>query len=187
MGRQESRMFGGGGDDGYTFLMGGKRVAKYALAPEALGTLDEVSAALGLARAAGCHPTTAAGLKQIQRDLMRVMGDLAHPQGESMSAPLLPAERRQWLEEQIRHLEEQLPTFEGFVLAGDSFVGALLHLARTVVRRSERVVARMVHEGWDHNPQVLAYLNRLSSYLFVLALWEDRQTLGRSPLETREA
>jgi len=93
----------------------------------------------------------------------------------------------QWLEEQIRVLESQIPPLAGFVLPGESFPGALLHQARCVVRRGERVVARLVHEGWDHNPQVLPYLNRLSSYLFVLALWEDHRATGTLPEQPGEA
>ncbi|MGC8839737.1 MAG: cob(I)yrinic acid a,c-diamide adenosyltransferase [Anaerolineae bacterium] len=178
-GRARQRFFSGQGDDGYTSLWGGGRVPKHALQPEAYGTVDEASAAIGLARASGCHPRTAAGLQQVQRDLILAMGDLARPPERAAESPaLLQADRVRWLEEQIHALEAELPPLQGFVLAGESLPGAFLHQARCVTRRAERAVARLVHEGWPGNPQVLPYLNRLSSYLFALALWEDARAKG---------
>lgn len=177
--RPSRKLFTGKGDDGYTSLWGGGRVPKHALQPEAYGAVDEASAAIGVARASGCHPRTAAGLKQVQQDLVLLMGDLARPPEKASEAPaLLQAERVRWLEEQIRVLEAEVPALEGFVLAGESLPGAFLHQARCVTRRAERAVSRLVHEGWPGNPQVLPYLNRLSSYLFALALWEDARAKG---------
>lgn len=182
------KLFTGKGDDGCTSLWGGGRVPKHALQPEAYGTVDEASAAIGLARASGCHPRTAAGLRQVQQDLILAMGDLARPADRAAESPaLLPAERVRWLEEQIRTLEGEVPLLQGFVLAGESLPGAFLHQARCVTRRAERAVARLVHEGWPGNPQVLPYLNRLSSYLFALALWEDARAKGTLPPRTAEA
>ncbi|MGQ9586256.1 MAG: cob(I)yrinic acid a,c-diamide adenosyltransferase [Anaerolineae bacterium] len=173
-------MFSGKGDDGYTTLWGGGRVPKYAPQLEAVGSLDEAAAVIGLARASGCHAHTAARLKEVQQDLIQVRGDLARRQDPDRPAsPLLGGERVRWLEGEIQKLEAQAPPLTGFVLPGDSLPGAFLHQARCVVRRAERVVARMVHEGWAGNPDALPYLNRLSSYLFVLALWEDARAVGR--------
>lgn len=178
-GRKRTRLFSGKGDDGYTSLWGRDRVPKHALQPEAYGTVDEASAAIGLARASGCHPRTATALRRVQQDLILVMGDLARPPEEAGQAPpLLGTERTRWLEEQMQRLEAEVPPLQGFVLAGDSLPGAFLHQARCVTRRAERVVSRLVHEGWAGNPEVLPYLNRLSSYLFALALWEDARAKG---------
>lgn len=187
-GRARQRLFTGKGDDGYTFLWGGERVPKHALQPEAYGTVDEASAAIGLARASGCHPRTVAGLRQVQQDLILAMGDLARPAHKAAESPaLLQADRVRWLEEQIQALEAEVPPLQGFVLAGESVPGAFLHQARCVTRRAERAVARLVHEGWPGNPQVLPYLNRLSSYLFALALWEDARAKGALAPRTVEA
>jgi cob(I)alamin adenosyltransferase len=86
----------------------------------------------------------------------------------------LPQGRVEWLERTIDELEAQLPPLRAFVVPGDSPAGAALHLARTVVRRAERQVARLVHQGDVSNAELVRYLNRLSSLLFVLARWEDR-------------
>lgn len=184
-----SRVFSGRGDDGFTHLWGGSsRVPKYAPQPEAYGTLDEANAAIGVARASGCHPETAANLRTVQQDLIQAMGDLARDESATgQEEPLLPHRRVQWLEQQIQALEAHVRPFRGFVLPGQSLPGAFLHQARAVVRRSERAVARMVHQGWDRNPALLPYLNRLSSYLFILALWEDQQAAHRAPGAPKEA
>ncbi len=166
-----SKAYTGTGDDGFTSLLGRDRVPKYDLRPEAYGTVDEAQAAMGVARAAAQDPRTQAVLLDAQRDLYRVMAELA------ATAPVdgLPDGRVEWLERVIDDLDGQLPPLHAFVVPGDSSAGAALHLARTVVRRAERQVARLVHQGDVPNIQLVRYLNRLSSLLFVLARWEDRR------------
>ena len=175
----DSEFYTGRGDDGYTGLLGPERVPKYDPRPEAYGTVDEAQAAMGLARAAGCTPATAEVLLTIQRDLYHLMaelaaaGDAASPFQGSMTASHVDQ-----LETWIKQFEEDLEMPREFVVPGDSQPGAALHLARTVVRRAERLAVRLAADGLLENQQVIRYLNRLSSLLFVLAVVEDQATPG---------
>jgi cob(I)alamin adenosyltransferase len=169
-----SKFYTGRGDDGTTMLWRGRqRVPKYDLQPEAYGTVDEAQAALGLARALAQRPRTREMLLQAQRDLHVLMAELAlAPEAEQRPEPF-PAERVAGLEEFLAELAPEVARPEGFVVPGDSAAGAALDLARTVVRRAERVVTRLVHERHFASAQAVPYLNRLSSLLFVLARAED--------------
>ena len=169
------KMYTRTGDRGYTGLLGKERVPKYDLRPEAYGQVDEAQAVLGLCRAG---PLSAHGrdlLIPIERDLYRIMAELATAPGVKLSSPPLGEGRVEWLEQIIDELARITGPFSDFVLPGDSQAGALVHLARTVVRRAERVVARLFHAGEMENENVLHYLNRLSSLLFALARYEDMQ------------
>jgi cob(I)alamin adenosyltransferase len=164
------------GDDGTTGLLGPGRVPKYDLRPEAYGTVDEAQAVLGLARAAGCTTRTREILLQIQRELHPMMAELASAGSDhSAFADSITAAQVGLLESHIGEFEALVEMPKVFVVPGDSPPGAALHLGRTVVRRAERQAVRLAHEGLLENTQVLRYLNRLSSLLFVLALYEDQQ------------
>jgi len=165
--------FSGRGDDGYTDLLGGPRVAKYDLRPEALGALDEASAALGLGRAYAQRDETRQALIQAQRNLYLLMADIATIEGRNAGLPRLNAEHVAGLEHAIADLGPHVSIPKEFVAPGDSVPGAALDVARTVVRRAERVIVRLSHEGVSPNPDAVAYLNRLSSLLFGLARFED--------------
>jgi len=161
------------GDDGYTGLLGEARVAKYTLQPEAYGTVDEASAAMGVARAAAQGERTQQMLLTAQRDLYHMMAELASTQ---QTAPLfrrIDAQRVAWLEEQTDAITALVTLPREFVVPGDSLSGAYLDLARTIVRRAERLVVRLIHDGLVENAELMRYLNRLSSLLFVLALYEN--------------
>jgi len=169
------RIYTGKGDDGFTGLLGGERVPKYDLRPEAYGTVDEAQAAIGVARAAAREPRTREILLGAQRDLYHLMAELAAATPEAAAGvDGLSQGRVDWLERTIGDLDEELPSLRVFLIPGDSPASAALHLARTVVRRAERLVARLAHQGDITNPELVSYLNRLSSLLFVLARWEDR-------------
>ena len=160
------------GDDGTTGWLGKGRLPKNHDRIEALGSLDESSAALGLARSAVRGPQTAGLLVEAQRDLYLLMAEVsAGP--EDAERFRFPADRVAWLEQQIAILEKDVPAPEGFILPGDSPAGAALDLARTIVRRAERRVVMLVRQGHVTNPTILQYLNRLSSLLFVLELAEN--------------
>jgi cob(I)alamin adenosyltransferase len=158
-------------------------VPKYDLRPEAYGTVDEAQAALGLARASGCTVRGGEILLAIQRDLYTLMAELAAA-GDAGSpfAGGIAAAHVQQVEGWIAEFEARVQLPKEFVVPGDSQPGAALHLARTVVRRAERVTAHLSHNGLLANAQVLRYLNRLSSLLFVLACFEDQQAAGRPGL-----
>jgi cob(I)alamin adenosyltransferase len=165
----------GSGDDGYTGLLGEGRVPKYHPRPDAYGTVDEASAALGLARSLTANADTARLVKLIQRDLYALMIELATTEESAAGFDPFDGERVKWLEGQIRDLGERVPMPSAFVIGGDSSCGAAFDLARTIVRRAERLVARLLHEKEIRNPQLLRYLNRLSSLCFLLSLKEYRE------------
>jgi cob(I)alamin adenosyltransferase len=184
----DSLFFTGRGDDGYTGLLGPERVPKYDLRPEAYGTVDEAQAVLGLARAGGCSPHTGETLLAIQRDLPSLMAELAAAgDTESPFAGNITATHVDRLEAWIAEAEAQVEMPRHFVIPGDSQAGAALHLARTVVRRAERAAVRLMDEGLLANRQILRYLNRLSSLLFVLAILEDQGVTRSAPTLARQS
>ncbi len=168
------KWYTGAGDDGYTGVLGRERVPKYAIRPEAYGTVDEVSAFLGLARAQVTSERVRGLVLSIQRDLYHLMADLATLPEAATRPPWLPVERLAWLEGQTDALGSEIEMPKAFIVPGDSVGGAALEVARTVVRRAERLVARLAHEGELRDDTPLKYLNRLSSLLFVMARAEDR-------------
>ena len=160
------------GDDGSTGLVDGSRLAKHAPRMEAIGAVDEANSALGLA--AVSSDIAQADLFRIQNDLFDLGADLATPAGESDDfAPgemtlRMVAAQVEWLEQAIDAANEKLEPLDSFVLPGGSEFAARLHVARASVRQAERAVVALAAE--EHiNPQALAYINRLSDYLFVAA------------------
>jgi cob(I)alamin adenosyltransferase len=175
------------GDEGYTGLLGSERVPKYDPRPEAYGTVDEAQAVLGLARASSPTPRAREMLLVVQRNLYALMTELAAVgQASSPFAGSVTAAHVDQLESWIAELEEQVALPKEFVIPGDSQCGAALHLGRTLVRRAERLAVRLAHDGLLGNKQVLRYLNRLSSLLFVLACDEDSRATGDNPTRSRQ-
>lgn len=168
------KWYTGVGDDGFTGVLGHGRVPKYALRPEAYGAVDEASAFLGLARAQAHDPRVRDAILAVQRDLYNMMADLATLPETATRPPWLSAQRLAWLEGTTDALGAEVEMPKAFIVPGDSVSGATLEVARTVVRRSERLVARLTHEGEARDDTPLRYLNRLSSLLFVMARIEDR-------------
>lgn len=159
----------GKGDDGTTGLLFGGRVAKNSDAPEAYGAVDEAQAFIGLARA-----ETEKGadldewLVEVMRDLWVLMGELA------TDSKNLHKLQQRVTTEMVERVGERVETIEGrfempreFVIPGQNRLAALLDVARTVVRRAERAAIPV------GSPEVLAYLNRLSSLLWVMARWQE--------------
>jgi len=161
------------GDDGFTSLLGEGRVAKYMPQPEAYGTVDEANAAMGVARAAARSPLTRDALLQAQRDLYHLMAELAATPKTAGRFRTIDAGRVGWLEERTDAVTREVALPREFIVPGDALQAAYLDLARAIVRRAERVVARLLHDGLVENPELLRYLNRLSSLLFVLELYES--------------
>ena len=170
-------MFGqrlGSGDDGFTDLLGPERVPKYDLRPETYGTLDEASSALGLARAYTKLERVQDVLKQVQHDLYLMMAEVATPLPQLDKIPYrVKEEQVAWLGTTIAELEQEVELPKQFVLPGASEASAAIDLSRTIVRRAERHAVRLVHEEQMPEGNVLRYLNRLSSLLFVLARFEE--------------
>jgi cob(I)alamin adenosyltransferase len=178
----DSQFYTRRGDDGTTGLLGPERVPKYDLRPEAYGTVDEAQAAMGLARANGCTPRTARILVAVQRDLYVLMAELAAAgAADSPFAGRITASHVEALEAWIAEMEAHVEMPREFVVPGDSLAGAALHLARTVVRRAERLAVRLADTGLFDSRLSLHYLNRLSSLLFVLACYEDLVATDHAP------
>jgi len=161
------------GDDGYTDLLGGGRVPKYDPRPEAYGTLDEASSVMGLARAAVHSERSKALLLESQRHLVSIMAELAATPQAADKFRRLGAEHVAWLESQTDALAAEITPPDEFIQTGDSLPGAALDMARAVVRRAERLAVKLMHDGVVTNAQIMRYLNRLSSLLFVMARYED--------------
>ena len=164
------------GDDGTTGLLGSERVPKHHPRPEAYGAIDEASAALGVARSGARSKETASVLLEVQRDLYHLMAEVAAPREAAARFRRIDPERVAWLEGRVEAFGARIEMPKEFVVPGDSPSAAALDLARTVVRRAEREVSRLQHEGELENPHLLRYLNRLSSLCFILELWEARQS-----------
>jgi cob(I)alamin adenosyltransferase len=168
------------GDQGDTGLFGGARVRKDVHRVEAYGTLDELSACLGLA-IAGLGPECAelsGVLIRLQSELFDLGAELATPPdraGTKLAArvPVAGSDQVKALEAEIDRYEAMLEPLQTFILPGGSQAAAKLHLARTVARRAERRIVTLAAEE-PVNPDILIYMNRLSDLLFVLARTANR-------------
>jgi cob(I)alamin adenosyltransferase len=168
------------GDQGTTGLMYNRRVSKCHPRIEAYGAVDELNAALGLARATATHEFTRDTLAGIQKDLITLMGELATvvedlprylKDGFSLVHPALTGK----LEEKVKQIESHGLTFHDWVLPGTNLHSSALDLARTVCRRSERRVCELKEAGELQNAESIVYLNRLSDLLWLLARWEEQR------------
>ncbi len=166
------RIYTRGGDAGQTSLGDGERVSKNDLRIWAYGTVDETGAAIGAAIATGLDVAAAALLARIQNDLFDVGADLAVPldteRGHGKSRLRITDAHVTALERACDELGEGLEPLRSFVLSGGTPQAAALHVARTVCRRAERHAVALA-ESEPVNPAALAYLNRLSDLLFILA------------------
>jgi cob(I)alamin adenosyltransferase len=183
-----TRVYTRRGDGGQTDLVGGKRVAKDGLRIEAYGTVDELNAAVGLARArnAATLPRVRARgaaaareldalLRKLQNELFDLGGELATPPEEFRPGMFRVGEAEvKALEAAMDRCQKDLKPLVSFVLPGGGEVSALLHVARTICRRAERQALRLMREE-EIGEWPLAYLNRLSDLLFVLSRWIGHQ------------
>ncbi len=173
-----NRIYTRTGDDGTTALGTGERRKKYDLRIAAYGTLDEVNAAIGIAR---LHTASDAALDtalaHIQNDLFDVGADLTMPgKGKGPGGARLAVTESQvnWLESEIDRFNAELAPLRSFVLPGGSAAAAYLHLARTMCRRGERLIAELKDKpGESVGDDVLKYVNRLSDFLFVASRYAN--------------
>jgi cob(I)alamin adenosyltransferase len=194
-----TRVYTRRGDRGETDLVGGARVPKDSARIAAYGAVDELTATLGVARAAnagggrrrGASAELDATLLRLQSELFDLGAELATPAAAFPAGRFrIGAAEVKALEGMLDRCQEDLAPLRSFVLPGGGNVSALLHVARTVCRRAERDVLALARQE-DIGPWPLAYLNRLSDLLFVLARWighhaGEREVLWQRPLE-REA
>lgn len=165
------------GDSGETSLFNGKRVAKDSPRVAAYGEVDELNAVLGLARSLISDHQISQTLVEIQKDLFSVGAQLADPEFGQKKRSLkfcLQESRIADLEQNIDHWEAELVPLRHFILPGGNQAGASLHLARTVCRRAERHIVSLSQQ--EQLPAfLLAYLNRLSDFLFVVARYVNHK------------
>ncbi len=157
------------GDGGETGLAGGIRVSKSCLRVETYGTVDELNSALGLARSMCEDADLRERTKLIQRELFRLGSALATPPHSSKPQVPLPLESVDELTRQVHELEATEGLLSDWSLPGETVAGAAYDLARTVCRRAERSVVRLIESGEAVEPNILAYLNRLSDLLWLFA------------------
>ena len=168
------------GDDGSTALMYGRRIPKNHPRVEAYGTVDELNASLGLARATANDNFIGENLLAIQKDLVVLMGELAvipedllryAKDGYSVVTPAMTVK----LDELVREIEAQGVSFKGWATPGATMNSAALDVTRTVCRRAERRGCALKEAGEPLNPEIVIYLNRLSDLLWLLARWVEAQ------------
>jgi cob(I)alamin adenosyltransferase len=166
-----NRIYTRTGDDGTTGLVDGSRLPKHAARMEAIGAVDEANCAIGLALCALGDTPHAGALTRIQNDLFDLGADLATPGDDftpgEMTLRIVPSQV-EWLERQIDSINEHIAPLKSFILPSGSEAAARVHIARASARSAERRAAALA-AAEPVNPAALAYINRLSDYLFVLA------------------
>ncbi len=159
------------GDKGQTSLASGERVGKSCQRLESYGTVDELNSHLGLLMSLMPQGEELLFLNQVQCQLFAIGGSLATDLDANDAPPrlCLDAMQVQAIEQHIDQLESQLPPLRRFVLPAGTQAACQAHVCRTVCRRAEREILRLSESGVTTEPQVIAYINRLSDYLFVLS------------------
>lgn len=163
MGKRLSKIYTRTGDGGQTGLAGGARVDKDCPRIEVIGTVDELNSAIGLIRAQDTPEHIESRLAEIQHDLFDLGGELALPEH-----PAIGEQDITRLEDWLDELNTDLPALKEFILPAGGSATAQCHLARAICRRGERRMYSLSREE-PINPAMLAYLNRLSDLLFVMA------------------
>ncbi|HEX8070140.1 MAG TPA: cob(I)yrinic acid a,c-diamide adenosyltransferase [Pyrinomonadaceae bacterium] len=156
------------GDGGRTGLIGGERVSKADARVEAYGTIDELTATLGFARAVCADEEVRALTKEIQRELFAVSGAVANPAAAEREQPYVTDEMVAALTAHVTRIEALDGIVGDWSLPGEHAAAAAYDVARTVCRRAERAVVRVEEGGAEIPAQVVAYLNRLSDLLWLL-------------------
>jgi cob(I)alamin adenosyltransferase len=165
------------GDEGMTGLLSSVRVPKDHARIEAYGTVDELNAALGVARSSGLEAGLDGIAAVVQEGLFAIGSALADPDPDGPFHAAIHTDRVRKLETIIDELEEELPRLTAFILPGGTAGAAHLHLARTICRRAERGLVALGRQPGEDVPAVLVvYLNRLSDLLFVMARAANRRS-----------
>jgi cob(I)alamin adenosyltransferase len=162
------------GDAGETGLFAGARVRKDDPRIEAYGTVDELNAALGVARCESLPPEIEQTIERVQSELFSVGAELAAPEPDKHGMALIGDSHVDLLERAIDNLEAGLPPLKHFILPAGMRASALLHVARAVCRRSERRLVALAAQA-TISPRLICYLNRLGDYLFVAARFANQE------------
>ena len=181
MGKRLSKIYTRTGDDGTTGLGDGSRVAKDSARVEAYGTIDEANSAIGVVLACESVPDPICDiLTEVQHDLFELGGELCIPGHAAVTEAFV--ER---LEAELDTLNADLPALEEFILPGGGMAASHCHVARTVIRRAERITTSLAATE-AVRPALLMYLNRLSDLLFVVARALARAENGEEVLWQRD-
>jgi len=169
------------GDHGTTGLMYNRRVSKCHPRVEAYGAVDELNAAIGLARATSKEKFTAENLLALQKDLVILMGELATTAEDlgrytKDSFSVVTSQMTVKVETLIKEIEAQDITYKGWATPGASIASASLDLARTTCRRAERRVSALQEAKELPNGEILIYLNRVSDLLWLMARWVEQKS-----------
>ena len=167
------RYYTGKGDKGETDTMGFGRISKGTQMAGLLGDIDELNSAIGVSAANTTDEHISDILKTLQDKLFKAGADAASSDANKAAKRITESDVK-WLEEQTDDIGAKLPELKKFVLPGGSASGSYLHLARSVARRAERS-AVLLSEKQKLNPNLLAFLNRVSSLLFVCALYMNKK------------
>jgi cob(I)alamin adenosyltransferase len=160
------------GDAGDTGFLGSGRISKSSLRIEAVGSVDEASAALGLARALTESEKIRTIVLYVQKQLYHLMSELSADPSVADQFDKIKDEDVKWLENQIASLEDSVVLPREFIVPGESPASGALALARTIVRRAERRATALLEEHLIEKPLLIAFLNRLSSLIFILEVYE---------------
>jgi cob(I)alamin adenosyltransferase len=181
MGKRLSKIYTRTGDDGTTGLGDGTRVAKDSLRVDAYGTVDEANSAIGMVLASASVPENVRKiLTEVQHDMFELGGELCIPGHSAVTEEFITR-----LENDLDTLNADLPALQEFILPGGGTAAAACHLARTIVRRAERITTTLASAD-SVRPEGLRYLNRLSDLLFVIARVLARAESGQEVLWDRK-
>ena len=173
------------GDGGQTGLAGGVRVSKADLRVEAYGTVDELNATLGLARSICANPEIRTAVLDIQKTLFHVGSSLATPpESKKTSSPLSPADVEE-LTKMVHLIEAREGILSDWSLPGAHVESAAFEVARTVCRRAERCIVRLIESSATIDPQALPYINRLSDLIWLFARQIELESEIDSGLRTQ--
>ncbi|MCB0631313.1 MAG: cob(I)yrinic acid a,c-diamide adenosyltransferase [Lewinella sp.] len=162
------------GDLGETGLFGGRRLSKSHLRIDAYGTVDELNSHLGLVRDLQHREEVREFMHRIQSQLFSIGSILASDPEKQLPIPELTEADIEVIEQEMDHMDEELPDLKNFILPGGHPTVSYCHIARCVCRRAERLVVALA--GTERVPAiVIKYLNRLSDYLFILARWTAKE------------
>ena len=163
-----AKLYTGKGDNGTTGLIGEGRVSKADLRLEAIGSLDELNSFIGNAKCLCKDEFVYTMLETIQRDLYSIMAELANISGAEIKKAVFDEQRVMYLEKMLEDLGSGVEMPSSFILPGETQQAATFGLCRSVTRRAERRVVDLNEQTELGNPQILRYLNRLSSLFFLL-------------------